>query len=101
MNVKTGDTVWFCDYSGVSSGEVIDTMKGLCGSQHVACVKTRDSYKTLSIDSREMWTTPQQATLALAEKKQQEAARLLTSAADLFKRAGGMKEDAEAPAEVS
>ena len=55
--------------------------------------------QTVEIDSRKMWETRQEATLVLAEKKQQDAARLLSEAADLFKRAGGMKEDVAVAAE--
>jgi len=93
MNIKIGDTVWFHTYSGVDSGSVIDIVdKGF--SPKVACVKHRDSFTSIEIDPRKMWLTRQEATLSLAEKKQQEAARLLSEAADLFKRAGGMKEEA-------
>ncbi len=101
LNIKAGDTVWFHNFDGVNSGVVIDIMKGSIGTNKVACVKCRDTFKTLDVDSRKLWMTQQEATLALAETKQQEAARLLSSAADLFKRAGGMTDDVAEPAEAS
>ncbi len=99
MNVKVGDTVWFHSYRGVDSGTVIDIIEKDLRSTKIACIKHRDSFTTVEIDSRKMWETRQEATLVLAEKKQQDAARLLSEAADLFKRAGGMKEDVEVAAE--
>jgi hypothetical protein len=99
MNVKVGDTVWFHSYSGVDSGTVIDIIEKDLRSTKIACIKHSDSFTTVEIDSRKMWETRQEATLVLAEKKQQDAARLLSEAADLFKRAGGMKEDVAVAAE--
>ena len=93
MFAAIGSKVWFHNYSGVSSGEVIATNDKGYGSTKVACIRTSDGFTSLEIDSRKMWESQQEATLALAEKKQQEAARLLSEAADLFRRAGGMKKD--------
>lgn len=95
MNIKIGDTVWFHNYSGVDSGKVIDIIDK-ANATKLACVKHGDSFTTIEIDSRKMWGTKQEATLVLAEKKQQEAARLLIEASNLFKRAGGMIEEAVA-----
>lgn len=95
MNVKIGDVVWFHNYSGVCSGTVIDIVEKDLRSSKLACVKQRDTFVSIEVDSRKMWETRQEATLVLAEKKQQDAARLLSEAADLFKRAGGMKEEVE------
>jgi len=94
--VKIGDTVWFHNYSGVDSVKVIDIIEKGLHSTKLACVKHRDSFTTIEVDSRRMWETWQEATLALAEKKQQDASRLLSEAADLFKRAGGMKVEEQA-----
>ncbi len=93
MKVNIGDKVWFHSYRGVDSGVVVDVME----KKHppsIACVKNRDSFQSIEIDSREMFLTLQEATLSLAAKKQQEAAKLLSEAGDLFKRAGEMKQDA-------
>ena len=93
MKVNIGDKVWFHSYRGVHSGVVVDVMEKM-HPPSIACVNNRDSFQSIEIDSRKMFLTPQEATLSLAEKKQQEAAKLLSEAADLFKRAGGMKQDA-------
>lgn len=98
MDVKIGDKVWFIDYSGVCSGVVLDIAdKGTFGTK-VACVRDRLEFKSVEIDSRKVWLTQHECVLALAERKQQEASRLLSEAAGLFKQGGGMKqteEDAE------
>jgi hypothetical protein len=99
MKVEVGDTVWFSDYRGVDSGEVIAILSKSFNSDRVACLKCRDEFKSLEIDSRHMYLTRQDAVLALAMNKQQEAASLLNAAADLFKQAGGMKEDVAVAAE--
>ena len=98
MNIKIGDTVWFHDHQGVRSGEVIAIIEKPFGSAKIACVKCRDEFKSLEIDSRWMYETVHDCTLAVAQKKQQDAARLLMEAAELFKKAGGMKEDVEVTA---
>lgn len=94
MNVQIGNTVWFHDSIGVESGVVIDTIASAFSTCQVACLRCRDRFKLVDVDSRRMWLTRQEAVLALAEKKQREAADLLREAAELFKRAGGMKEEA-------
>ena len=91
MDIKVGDIVWFHDYNGIKSGTVLDTMKGSVSSYIVACVKCSDGFKSLDVDSRKMWLTNQEAILSMADKKQQEAAKLLQEASNLFKQAGGMK----------
>ena len=93
MDVKKGDTVWFHDYSGIRSGVVLDTMKGNTSTYMVACVKCSDGYKSIDIDSRKVWMSNQEAILSMSEKKQQEASTLLRDAAELFRMAGGMKEE--------
>lgn len=100
MNVKTGDTVWFHNFNGVDHGEVIAIIDKDFRSCKIACIKQRDSFTSIEVDSRRMYQSRQEATLSLAEKKQQEAARLLSEAADLFKRAGGMKENVDAEREA-
>lgn len=92
-DLKVGDAVWFHDFSGIKSGKVIALMNKNSLRSKVACLECAEEFKSLDVDSRNLWMTRQEATLALAEKKQQEAATLLSSAADLFKRAGGMRED--------
>ena len=99
MKVKVGDTVWFHEYNRVGSGEVIAAIEKAYGSESTACVKTRDSFKSIQVDSRFLFLTVHDCTLALAQKKQQEAAKLLTEAAELFTKAGGMKEDVAVAAE--
>lgn len=99
MNVKVGDRVWFHEYNGVDSGEVIATFEKSFGSDSTACVKTRDSFKSIQVNPRFLFTTVHDCTLALAQEKQQEAAKLLTEAAELFTKAGGMKEDVAVTAE--
>jgi hypothetical protein len=94
LEVNIGNTVWFHNYHGVDSGVVIDILYK-SHSTSLACVKLSDSFSTIEVDSRKMYLTRSEAVLALAEKKQQEAARLLTDAAGLFKQAGGMKEAAQ------
>ena len=94
LKAEAGDTVWFHDFNGVRCGHVMDTVSRSTGGGKVACVRSQNEFKSVDVDSRRMWKTQQEAVLALAEKKQQEAARLLSEAADLFKRAGGMKDDA-------
>lgn len=88
VNVKIGDTVWFHSFLGVDSGEVIDILEVPHRREKIACVKQREAFISIEIDSRRMYLTHQQATLALAEKKQRDAAELLTAAANLFKQEG-------------
>jgi hypothetical protein len=95
MKVKVGDTVYFQDYNRVEHGQVIATIEKQYGSEATACIKTRDSFKVIQVDPRFLFLSVHECTLVLANKKQQEAAKLLSEAAELFTKAGGMKEDVQ------
>lgn len=99
MKVKVGDTVYFHEYNRVEFGNVIATIEKSYGSDSTACIQTRDSFRSIQVDSRFLFLSVHDCTLALAQKKQLEAAKLLTEAAELFTKAGGMKEDVAAPTE--
>lgn len=92
-DVVVGDTVWFHDYQGVGSGKIIAIIEKSMSTEKVACVQCRNEFKSLSIDSRSLWPTVHACTLAVAQRKQQEAAKLLTEAAELFTKAGGMMDE--------
>lgn len=94
MKVEVGDTVWFHNYRGVDCGEVISILSKSFNTDRVACLKCRDEFRSLDIDSRHMYLSRQHAVLELAMKKQREAASLLNESAELFKQAGGMRDDA-------
>lgn len=93
MNISIGDTVWFHHYGNVKSGEVVAILdRGSSYGNRVAGIKTSEGFTSYEITSNNLYVSGQEAVLALAEKKQQEASRLLREAADLFKEAGGMRD---------